>query len=332
MHPGEPVPGTAHRDPDGWSRPEEIIFTDGKDTIHEQIGMLNNLRSLTTSPAILELETFQAISRLPCLETLVIQSTGDGGPSWGDYGLSDDSFPALRTLQLIHLDPRNTEHLCSLEPLVQRLTHASLIFDDCGDDIVVWDYHGSRSDIIRSFMSRCRELTSLSIKMGDNNAGFEMCPRTIDMLRLLPIRHFEVDMVDLEPGVTPTQMLDALPCVEVLRLSCTMVGHQFLRHAAVKLPRLRSLELGSIEFEGVDEGPSSEEFAKPPNQSQRPLSIQAEFNLDNYSYEDVARYLYALWPNVTAKSMWDGLRVRSSLFEPVRRINRILSTLKQAAG
>ncbi|KAG9087976.1 hypothetical protein FRC07_012701, partial [Ceratobasidium sp. 392] len=71
---------------------------------------LRSLRTLNTSPAVLEPETFLALSTLPYLKTLIIESSGDGG-DLHEYDLPKDSFSALQRLRLLSLDPVVTEEL-----------------------------------------------------------------------------------------------------------------------------------------------------------------------------------------------------------------------------
>ncbi|KAG9075059.1 hypothetical protein FS749_013317 [Ceratobasidium sp. UAMH 11750] len=287
IYPGDPVPNTRYRDDEGLLYPEEVVFANDKYTIHRQMKRCQNLRNLTISPAILEPITFYAISTLPYLDSLIIQSTGDGGPLYSEYyRLTDTSFPSLRHLSLMFLDPHVAESLCELEPLVCRLTNASIVFDEEGDDVEVWDFHGSRQDILQKLGTRSRLLTHLVFRAGSGSPGIILTSSFLDMLRVLPLRYLELDnMNSMSLEARCADMLDALPCIEELHLPADSVQHTFLRHAATRLPRLRYLELGAVNFDHCN---TSNEFAKPPNQPQTPLQIQCEFNMGGRPYDVAA--------------------------------------------
>ncbi|QRW13262.1 hypothetical protein RhiLY_12261 [Ceratobasidium sp. AG-Ba] len=137
-----------------------VSFADDAFTIHEQLGLLRHLEILTISPAVLELEVFYAVSKLPHLKTLVIQSTSDCGSIYDNYNLDSSSFPALKRLELLWMDPHVIEHVCGLELVVARLEYLTIrygyVADVNGNN--AWDYDGDYVEALVTIGRLCPRL------------------------------------------------------------------------------------------------------------------------------------------------------------------------------
>ncbi|KAG9128588.1 hypothetical protein FRC07_000021 [Ceratobasidium sp. 392] len=311
------------------------IFTKGASPLHEGLGRLRGLRSLVISPAALQPEVLRTIGALPYLESLTVQSTAYGGPVYDDYDLDDASFPALRTLELVDLDPHTMENLCELEPLLHRLERASISYGT-GFDRETWDFDGDRVESLYTLVESSPKLTNLKFDTGVFGNEILMIPELINLFQSRAIRHLDLSTLDnrTEP-IGWSELFSALPLVEELLLYNT-IGCLELRRFATTLPRLQFLALSEIEFGGIDTSAGSSAFEGVPNPSRAPLRIQSEFS-DVYDiagqFNTVARYLHALWPNVAveAKSRKDSNSARLHI-KITRHINRALSRLRRSSA
>ncbi|KAG9078141.1 hypothetical protein FRC06_008514, partial [Ceratobasidium sp. 370] len=245
VYPGKLTPDLS---PDRYL--EMLTFTDGISTIRGAIARLGALRSLTISPAILHPDVFHVIATYPYLETLVIQSTAHGGPVYGDYGLDDASFPALRHLELIALDPHIIEKLCGLETFLRRLEHASVTFGTGSDE--TWKFDGDRVESLYTLVEGCPELTELAFDTGPYGHDILLMPELVDLFRSRALRY--LDLSGLEASTEPTgwkELLSVFPLVEELHLLNT-VCYPELRHFATMLPRLRFLALSEVWSDGFN--------------------------------------------------------------------------------
>ncbi|KAG8706819.1 hypothetical protein FRC08_000845 [Ceratobasidium sp. 394] len=313
---------------------EVLAFTNHTSTIHEAMGQLGSLRSLTISPAVLHPDVFCVIATYPCLETLAIQSTGYGGPVYGQYDLNDASFPALRHLELVGLDPHTMERLCTLGPLLRRLEHASVTFGTGSNE--TWNFDGDRVESLYTLVEGCPKLTELTFDTGLDGNDIRLIPELVDLFRPQALRYLSLS--GLEEELTELtgwdQLLGVLPLVEEFHLP-NVIRYPELRHFATMLPRLRFLALMEVWFDGFD---AEKDLEVVPNPSLIPVRFQWAFHDGQLAGQckTIARYLHALWPNVVVEAeIFEGRANSSSANYDVlvtSRMNHHLSKLRRSAA
>ncbi|KAG9086191.1 hypothetical protein FRC07_013171, partial [Ceratobasidium sp. 392] len=268
------------------------------------MGQLRNLRSLTISPAVLEPKVLRAVGTCPHLETLVIQSTDYGGPLYNGYDLDGASFPDLRHLELINIDPHTVENLCSFQPLLRQLEHASITFGD-GDD-EAWDFDGDRVELLYTLVECCPRLSELGFDTGTYGDSIPIIPELIDLFRLRELRYLNLPCLQVGLGepIGWNELLSGLPLLEELHTPYDTFQHPSLRLFATMLPRLRFWALSQVEFHNFDTSPNSKDLKKISNPSQIPVRLQSRFNVLTLEgcFETAARYLHTLWPNIIVET------------------------------
>ncbi|KAG9082731.1 hypothetical protein FS749_006614 [Ceratobasidium sp. UAMH 11750] len=327
-------PGRITSEPDPDWDVELLAFTDSVFAIHEVMGRLGGLRSLTISPAVLQPDVFRVISTCPYLETLVVQSTSDGGPVYADYDLDDASFPALRHLELLCLDPNTIERLCSLEPLLRWLEHASVIYGD-GCDEETWQFDRNRVESFYALVECCPSLTELKFDTGGAGHEIMMVLDLLDLFRSRALRYLDLTVFSVPTEwVGWAELLYALPLVEELHFPLDTIDYLELRHFATKLPQLRYLALCSIDFDGFN---ATRDPKRVPNPSLIPVRLNCGFHgvQPEGQYTTVARYLHALWPNIVVEAdIIEGRADNSTRYNTmvVNPINHALSELRRASA
>ncbi|QRV84647.1 LRR receptor-like serine/threonine-protein kinase [Ceratobasidium sp. AG-Ba] len=314
--------------------PELVSFVDDTFTIHEQLGRLRYLKSLTISPTVLEPDIFHAVSKMIFLETLVIQSTSDGGPIYEEYNLDSSSFPALKRLELLCMDPHVIEHVCSLERVVARLEHIAIrygyVADSYGSD--VWDYDGDYAEALISIGRLCPQLIKLDFDT--SLIDFDVGPslELLDALRALPLRYLSMTRLDQPEGSANWgAFFSALPAVEELRLRIQLIHYKELREFATMLPHLRVLEICDVDFENFD----TNDIPQITTPSMLSVLVQGHFSAIptvEDRFRTPAKFLFALWPNVIYKpeAYPEGSTMQKYLEAEADKVNKHLSDLRKA--
>lgn len=328
---------------------QELSFSNMWAPIYGHIDILYNLRCLVISPSVLHPNVFSSISRLPMLETLRIQSSGCEAPVY-EYHLSDSSFPALRYLELKDLDSNALAHLCSLAPLVQRLTKVDVYSPQDGGD-TIWE---SAEDRIESTLYMLcwlsSQLADLTFSAGWYDGGLTLSHRLVTMIQRLPLRRLDLGhlVVPPQPGWA-NLFYTALPLLEELHLEDQDLSTEELRLFAENLPKLRFLKIENVEFR--DFGDTPEMFEKAIPQSQIPLRLYTDFtSYDTHTspytiarcvikarcnyrfiYDVVYRFLHALWPNIVIEAMRPGQTMKLVGMENFELINERISALRASS-
>ncbi|KAG8769268.1 hypothetical protein FRC12_005062 [Ceratobasidium sp. 428] len=327
IYPGKPSSNT------GLNRNFRMVtFTDDTLAMHQTMGSFRSLRKLVISPTALEPNMFRAVSSYLYLETLIIRSKAYGGPVYDKYDLDDTAFPALRSLALIDLDPHIMKKLCNVEPLLCGLEHASIRFGPGSD--ATWKSNGDRGGSLFSFVKCCPRLAWLKFDIGKSNEGLSI-PKLTDLFRLRPLRSVNLTaLVGLDERTKWPELFDALPLVEDFRVPRNDFHYLELRDFATMLPRLRFLEISSLNFR-PNLARVARDLERLPNPSQTPLRFQ--FTTDIYGflkeYKTIAKCLHALWPNVIVKVKPDPHSPTEILAAQLSgHINRALRELRQLSA
>ncbi|KAG8737731.1 hypothetical protein FRC10_007888 [Ceratobasidium sp. 414] len=259
----------------GSNTPLEMpTFSNDLSAIHEAMSRLGGLQSLTISPAVLEPDVFHAISACSHLETLIVQSTGHGGLIY-EYKLDEGSFPALRHLELINLDPHIMGSLCDFEPLLHQLEHASVTFGHGCDD--AWDFDRDRVESLYALVECCPRLTELRFNTGFDGYDILMIPNLVDLLRPRTLRYLNLSTLGTPTELTGwSELLGVLPLLEEFHLPTDTIRYPELRHFATMLPRLRFLALSGVWFDGFD---AKRDLERVPSPSLIPVRLQCTFRV-----------------------------------------------------
>ncbi|KAG8708026.1 hypothetical protein FRC08_000152 [Ceratobasidium sp. 394] len=287
-----------------------------------------SLGQLTGSTSFLQSDTLSFLGNLPSLESLVLYGSATSESIIQPVLECETAFPALKHLELHHLDARLTTNLCSLKPLVSSLTSAVVRFPFIQKrDWNVGDRDPPQATI-SAFSLLSPQLASLTIILQGGSHTITLNPPTIEAFRRLPLRLLELSAASLAPGVSWNDVLATLPGIEVLRLSCS-VEFQALEAFSQSLPRLRHLELRFINFEPMQSIQDSVHQATSVS-NDTPICLEGELYMTNPSVnalEKVARYLSSIWPRVIcANRTWDT----PSNIQTVRALNDCISGLRVA--
>ncbi|KAF8607429.1 hypothetical protein BDV93DRAFT_542341 [Ceratobasidium sp. AG-I] len=306
---------------------EYVEFSSSAVYIHRQMRSFCNLRSLTSSMAILHPMVFLEISRLPFLESLVLKSSATKGPIYRYPGLSESSFPALRQLELDRVDPHVISHLCRLAPLVRLLEKITIEFPQGANDDI-WDFNKDRVNSTLGALSKLSpQLRDFSLNIGPDGGDIEVEPVLIVALSRLPLLRY-LNLCDFSTMYQGDlgKLCAAVPLLEELRLPYARYVPEDLYPLAAHLPHLRFLELGDIDVcEDGDVEPPIEFPSSPISRSQTPIRIMCDFYHEPWSIESLARYMYLLWPNATFEPCHFNGRTIPEDVERAAKINDMLA-------
>ncbi|KAG8762483.1 hypothetical protein FRC12_009017 [Ceratobasidium sp. 428] len=171
--------------------------------LYEKVAGLHSLRTLSLGGARAGKTLFQAVSRLPHLESLSLAS--DCSQPVPDRDslviLSNDSFPNLRHLVLRRLHPDVITRVYDSPQLFRRLVSAEIIYDD--DEYDEDEGLGLRpAYAMRCFSHGCSNLTNLSIFTKGDGGDFCVFRRFIPIFKQLPLRRLKLCYVELNPELS----------------------------------------------------------------------------------------------------------------------------------
>lgn len=251
-----------------------------------------NLRSLTSSLAVLRTKVFFEISRLPLLESLILKSTETRGPIRQYKGLSGSSFPSLRQLELHYVDPNVIAHLCSLVPLVRHLERVTIHFPEGADD-EHWDFDGDRVESTLGILSQLSpRLRHFCLHTGPDADEIEIDDILLESLQRLPLRYLDLGSLRITSSLGLDGFGAAVPLLEELHLDLATYSPEQLHPLAALLPYLRFLELGyiDVDLDDYEDENSPIEFPSSPiNQSQVLIRIKCGPYYKPWSLESFAR-------------------------------------------
>ncbi|KAF8601691.1 hypothetical protein BDV93DRAFT_524630 [Ceratobasidium sp. AG-I] len=261
------------------------------------------LRELSTNTLILEHRSFLALGRLPALESLTLYPCAYDENASGPV-LPEDTFLALRRLDLQMMNSDNMAQLCGLKPLVQRLTTLGVLPHPSDTPLKL---PSLRLDKMLSALAKNnRSLSSLLI--GDNPyhpaITVEVDSVLLQWIQHFPLKQFTLSQHIFLPGVTLKGLLEVLPTVEELSLGdngLRSIELQELRMFAsrTELPNLRVLDIMINFMSAASFGEA--DFDIPPDQSLASMKFRSNFNqvrFYKHLTKPVARFLHTLWPNV----------------------------------
>ncbi|KAG9078911.1 hypothetical protein FS749_009030 [Ceratobasidium sp. UAMH 11750] len=214
------------------------------------VSSFQHVRHLSGSTAFLHPGVFYSIAKLPSLESLSLYDSAPGTQfTLTDIiSVPDNAFPALRQLELRHLDTYITLYLCGLEPLATRLTSIVIEFSQRSRaDARDFEDHDRSHSAICSLGNLAPHIANLTVYSSGPQARLLLDSTVIEALGRLPLQSLTLPEVLLAPNIQWKDVLGALSGVQVLRLRCTVKYHE-LEAFATCLPRLRVLELRMIEF------------------------------------------------------------------------------------
>ncbi|KAG8714674.1 hypothetical protein FRC09_017372 [Ceratobasidium sp. 395] len=309
----------------------------------EKVAGLHSLRSLSFGGARAGRTLFRAFGRLPCLESLLLVSDCSQAVPDRDSPviLSDDSFPALRRLQLRRFHPDVITRVYDSPQLFRRLVSAEITYDD--DDCDGYKGYTLRSAHIMKCLSHgCSNLANLSLFTNGSRGSFCVFRRFIPIFRQLPLRRLRLCGVDLnpelsyfagdedleenDPKVTWEEFFAALPHLEELDLSNSFSTRDIVVLADL-LPKLRYFSPSIIQ--ATRTGHTFNVTTR--STTTQLITICCKFDLYNYAGEpakrisEVARQIYEIWPNVEFKAYGDGKwakRMESQLNEVIRALRQ----------
>jgi hypothetical protein len=245
--------------------------------IHSNIPCFSSLRTLTTTPFILESEAFMALAQLPLLESLSIHSLKEDRQEY-DSGLElpDKSFPALRHLELRNVSWKTVFDLFSMKPVIRGLQSALFTVYGGSMDIV---YYDGLSDLLSNLVNCNSSIASLS--MCTDMDKWRITPQVIESLRRMPLVNLSLDRIEFD-DFNWTGFVRALPALEKLCLTShiTALSLKQLRPIATLLPQLRHL-VAYIDFKSVVDL-MEEDFNLPNPQSQNQICLETFF--DGYEH------------------------------------------------
>ncbi|KAF8715638.1 hypothetical protein RHS02_09987, partial [Rhizoctonia solani] len=283
--------------------------------IHLMIPRFQCLRSLSATPYILEPATFVALSKLPCLESLSIRDV-QLDSDWQVYcyklgsELTEQSFPALRYLDLIEIVYDTLIHICSQRPLARALYNLkpAIIWSD-----VRRNQLAHLLGLLAKYRSPVKRLCLAHIPL-----NWGLLPHSMTYLSFLKLTHLSVPRPN-GLNYEMAQLAHAAPGLESLEFNQWMCSSDFelneLRFIATLWPNLQqlSLPIASSSAERLEEleptfrGPHSlkpfylesyfydeeEDLGEPIPTGQNPLAKHVD---------KIARYLHTLWPTVECKA------------------------------
>ncbi|QRV84713.1 hypothetical protein RhiJN_12729 [Ceratobasidium sp. AG-Ba] len=286
-----PTSHVAQEGENASAHPKDVASAYTEACIPERLEQFRNLGSLSINQAVLEPRVLRTLSELPHLRKLTIYPNREADMVlYPDYVLSGDCFLALQSLALEHVDPYIINDLCTLTPLLRNLTSASIWFE-AEDRSAFWDQPSFKVNVLRELTGRARQLTHLDISMGSDDEEAWWSQSALNMLRSLPLRRLMIHIAtpdDYENAFS--DLLDAIPDIEELQIAQAGLSSRSLRQAAIKVPKLRYLQVYAIDFDDLDTRPTSKDFSKPTIQPQTPLLIECDdlFSSRN-SPENLAR-------------------------------------------
>jgi hypothetical protein len=272
----------------GWHSTSQVLLTNVSFTTpsslpetHSNILRFRSLRTLTTTPFILEAQTFMALSQLPRLQSLSVSSLPEDLDIYcRGFEVPDNAFPALQSLELKCMNWDSIINLCSLKPFIHDLRSVNILD---ARSLVGTLNRNRLAELLSLFAKHNSPITSMSVQGHDS---WPTPPGMIQYLQYLPLVKLTLAPFQLDEFNIVT-FLHALPVVEELRLALPNALHLGqLRLIVSLLSKLHSLSLPFLD-ESVDEL-SEEDFRILRSQSQDKLYLW-DFPLQSLRDEDAKR-------------------------------------------
>ncbi|KAG8699051.1 hypothetical protein FRC09_006860, partial [Ceratobasidium sp. 395] len=251
------------------------------------LASMNNLRSFTWSGHRVDQELMSALGALPHLKSLCFMSNISETPNYdsdlddSENGydpasdpvvLSEESFPALQSLELCELGPQTIAKVCGLSPLFRGLTRLAISyaghpspynFQAWSDDVFACLGHGSPYLIDLEISSMPRRLVLTEVT---------------DRLRLMPLQRLNLDWVWISNEVECRQFAEVLPDVDELTV-CSGLRYPWLRVFARKLSKLQHLCVGMLNFAEMSKAEEVVSWEGHSGLNHQAVTIQANFRL-----------------------------------------------------
>ncbi|KAG8703721.1 hypothetical protein FRC09_003983 [Ceratobasidium sp. 395] len=281
------------------------------------LASMNNLQSFTWSGHRVDQDLMSALGGLPHLKSLCFMSNISETPNYysdlddSENGyepdadtasdpvvLSEDSFPALQSLELCELGPQTVAKVCGLSPLFRGLTRLAVSYAHYSSP---YNTRAWSDDVFRHLGHGSPHLTDLEIS---SMPGSLVLTEVNDRLRLMPLRRLNLSSVWISDEVGCRQFAEALPNIEELRVRSGL-RYLWLRIFASRLPNLRHLCVGRLDFAEMGKTEEVVSWEGHSGLYHQAVTIQTNFRL-RYPMErqvdEVARYIYETWPNVRGKT------------------------------
>ncbi|KAF8600129.1 hypothetical protein BDV93DRAFT_288480 [Ceratobasidium sp. AG-I] len=305
----------------------------GLSPFYDCLSDMPHLRSLTCCGWMLCHENaLQRLGELPLLEELVLlleplPESLQLDPYF--FALSEESFPALRRLEIKNLDPPTISHLCASKPLVRHLTKLCVVYsysyEDPNDDDVSEEDRTEK--VILSLGQTSPQITDLKLGTQGEYGFVRISAAVLEVFKTLHLLRLDLGLIEFGPSIRWENLADALPHLQELHIGQQALEFQRLGVLAHALPNLRLLVLDSFLF-GLLDSTRLVDDQKCPSERLQPIIIRARFSLRDGvegKTQHIASYLYDLWPNcVWEPCLSDLEQERKELV----KLNSILSTLR----
>lgn len=274
----------------------------------ELIGNFRNLVELSTTTAMLDLDSLSALGQLPHLESLTVYSSEDG--LYDPYnGLDDGAFPALRRLSLFLIDYAEVTHALATTALVRRLVTLSINF--CSNDLEDWleedeDVASWTTIQFLQHIKNATHLEDLSIDFdmrGERESVLALSGFThvITQLSTLPLRKLSLQAVHISAFCFTGSRLDMAfwSSITHLRIPNLEVSNNILTRLS-RLPRLQHLNVKLLISEVSAQPLEPKSRAKHGASPLRTLegSRGSTIKADESNFDQHIKFILALWPNL----------------------------------
>ncbi|KAG8744064.1 hypothetical protein FRC10_010849 [Ceratobasidium sp. 414] len=265
------------------------------------------LRQLTGSAAFLQPDILSFLGSLPSLESVILYGSAPRVSTIQPHLECKIAFPALKHLELRHLDARLTVNLCSLEPLVSSLTSAVIKFPF----LQKHDWNFGDCDPPQATISALSllspQLTDLTIALQSGPYTVTLNPPMIESFQRLPLRSLRLSAVSLAPGISWNNVLAALPRVRVLRLCCS-IEFRDLEVFSLSLPELHHLELRFIDFGPMqDTRDTVHQGISAPNDTS--ICLEGELYMANFSTSALYEVASLFFNKLTERTTLEQIKV-----------------------
>ncbi|KAF8600130.1 hypothetical protein BDV93DRAFT_525661 [Ceratobasidium sp. AG-I] len=308
----------------------------GLGSFYDYLSDMPNFRSLECCGWMLYHENgLQRLGQLSLLEELTLLSDTLPESLHLDprfFALSEESFPALRRLELQNLDPPTISHLCALKPLVQHLTKLCVVYsysyEDSSDDNV--NEEDRTDNVILSLGQTSPQITDLKLGTQGEYGFVRISAAVLEVFKTLHLLRLDLGLIEFGPSIRWKNFTDTLPYLQELHIGRQILDAKRLGLFAHALPNLRLLVLHSLLFGSL--------YAFRPMDDQKlrserlqPIIIRATFQPKDGAegkISHIAGYLLDLWPNC----VWEphSFDLEDERLES-EKLNRVISSLRSRA-
>ncbi|KAG9080177.1 hypothetical protein FS749_008104 [Ceratobasidium sp. UAMH 11750] len=246
-----------------------------EEPFYQYVAGVTGLRHLSGTLAWFEDTSLKIIGRLPHLETISIYSGFDEPGAHGELEMADDFFPALRRLEVFHLDPWDIERVIGRKPLLKNLTTFCLEMDMNridGDEEAPDQLDWLINDVFPC-LANAPHLADLAIKVDPREESeskvYEIGESVLAILSGLPLvsllldnivlsdEYMNVDPAATWPSLTRLQMpahtaslawlcrFATLPCLQHLELELDLENGEIVDTSNLTQPTLTTLVTGA---------------------------------------------------------------------------------------